>query len=164
MFEKEEILKKIQENKFLKNLDKNTIIFFIEKHFKKITNKKEFEKITKDIKKNLNDIYKQFLTNKYNKKEKLLEKKEFLKILKIHKSTKERFENYKKIYKKIFENYKPKKIADLGCGLNPISYLILKKILKKNIKFFSTDISKKDCDFLNKFFKKSKNTRFSKKL
>lgn len=119
---------------------------------------KNFKMIIKGIRKEIGIVYEIFLTTNFTKKDKILNKitniKESIKILELHKSTRERKDDYKKIYSKIFSKIKPKQITDLGCGLNPISYQILEGIITSKPNYISIDLNQKDMDFLNKYFKK----------
>ena len=55
-----------------------------------------------------------------------------------------------KIYKKIFQEFKPKIIMDLGCGLEPLNYI---KIY--DAKYYCYDINNEEIKKINGFFKKS---------
>ena len=54
-------------------------------------------------------------------------------------------------YKNIFDEFKPKSIADMGCGLEPLRYIIDYKL-----KYYCYDINKQEIDKINEFFKKNK--------
>ncbi|MDP3026296.1 MAG: hypothetical protein Q8N63_01205, partial [Nanoarchaeota archaeon] len=72
--------------------------------------------------------------------------------LESHKSTKERLKIYEGIYKKIFSiTGKPKSILDISSGLNPLSY----KYMDKDTEFIATELTKKDCEELRKYFKQN---------
>jgi len=121
-----------------------------------IEKNKYFKEIVKRVRDELRVVYGSFLTNDFSKKEKLLENQDDIEeLLKIHKSTKERIEFYDEIYDKIFEWYKPKKIADLACGLNPLSYFKIKEITG-DTEYFASDLSSEDMSFLQLFFDKFK--------
>jgi len=63
----------------------------------------------------------------------------------------ERQEFNKELYKKIFKiTKKPKKILDLGCGLNPIYFPY------KNIEYIAVDTNKQALKKVKKHFKKNK--------
>lgn len=146
---------------FLTNGDKRKQL---EQEYKKkqekINKSKIFKEIVKEIREITGIIYGSFLTNEFSKKEKILKKiktkEEVNTLLKLHKSTRERYNFYNEVYSKIFEKFSPQKIADFGCGLNPTSYFLIQKQLKYNPKYFATDLNPKDMDFLNQFFKKYK--------
>lgn len=73
-------------------------------------------------------------------------------LLATHSSTKERLSIYKDIYKKIFQlTLKPFSILDISAGLNPISFSYMD--LPKFTKYYATELTKADCDFLNNYFK-----------
>lgn len=117
---------------------------------------KYVKEFVKEIRAELREVYGVFILKNYEKKEKLLEElkkdpqiKNYDKILNLHKSSKERLPYYIQVYKKIFGiTGKPKKIADLACGLNPVSY----PYLGFNPEYFASDLNEKDCEFLQKFF------------
>lgn len=88
------------------------------------------------------------------RKTKEIEKKIELsnKLLGLHKSTQERMEIYPTIYDKIFAiTGTPKRIIDLGCGMNPASVFYMHLGLD-TIKYYASELSEKDCDFLQKYF------------
>ena len=149
--EDEFILERIR--KFLKT--NGDIRVKLEKEFKlkqdKITKSKVFKEIVKSIRWEIGVIYGSFLTKDFPKKKKFMESN-YKDLLKLHKSTKERIELYEKIYKQIFKWYKPKKIGDLGCGLNPISYEIIERTLKYKPEYFASDLNPEDMKFLNDYF------------
>ena len=149
--EDEFILERIR--KFLKT--NGDVRVKLEKEFKlnqdKITKSKVFKEIVKAIRWEIGIIYGSFLTRDFPKKKKLIENN-YKDLLKLHKSTKERIEFYEEIYKHIFKWCKPKKIGDLGCGLNPISYEIIEKNLKYKPKYFASDLNSEDIKFLNNYF------------
>ncbi len=63
----------------------------------------------------------------------------------------ERREFVKELYKKIFEiTKKPKKVLDLGCGLNPIYFPL------KDITYIACDKEKITLKHVNRHFKKNK--------
>ncbi|MFW6285636.1 MAG: hypothetical protein ACOC16_00530 [Nanoarchaeota archaeon] len=128
------------------------------KGIEKIEKDKEFKKIIKNIRDDLRILYGSFLTNDFLKIKKINLKKSNLNIneyLKLHKSTKERIDYYEQIYDEIFDWYKPKKIADLACGLNPLSYNLIEKKLNYKPFFLAVDLSSQDMLFLNNFFREN---------
>jgi len=77
------------------------------------------------------------------------------KILSSTVSTKERLDDYEFIYNKIFDiTGIPKTILDIGCGLNPISYIYMHI---KELNYYAYDIDESDIQFLNEFFHIMKN-------
>lgn len=88
----------------------------------------EVEKIrlTREL---LHKVFGAFLSSKLLNK-KIINKKTTEEILKKHLSTKERFEFYLKLYKKIFYDSNEKvSVIDLGSGINGLSYNFIKKSL-----------------------------------
>ena len=133
-------LKQQLEKKGLENIEKST----------------PFKKIVKDVRDDLRIIYGSFLTKDFPKLKNQntdLSQANLNTLLKTHKSTKERIEYYNQIYSQIFNWYKPHKIADLACGLNPLTYPLIEKQLTYKPKYFASDLSKEDMNLLNNFFK-----------
>lgn len=76
------------------------------------------------------------------------------KLLLLHKSTAERLGIYPHIYQKIFTiTGLPGKILDLGCGMNPASSKYMKL---KDFTYYASELNEKDCEFIEKYFKKRK--------
>lgn len=158
----------------IKDLPENLILYKINKFFltngdirkklekefevkgDKIVRSKLFKEVVKRIREEIGVVYGSFLTKDFGKKEKFLDKENYLEILKLHKSTRERFDFYNEVYSKIFDWFKPKKIGDLACGLNPVSYFIMKDVLEEDVKYFASDLNPSDMAFLNLFFEKTK--------
>ena len=165
------LIDKILEKKEIKLLDRKIIKRIVLKYFEKNkdiekkflkscdnSKSKIFNFVLKKIRGEIEIIYSSFLKKDFSKKYDILnsnlenEKKVF-EILKTHKSTFERIEFYKVVYDKIFSFFKVKKVIDICCGINPVSYYFL---CDKNLSFECYDINKDDCNFLNLFFKKFK--------
>jgi 16S rRNA (guanine(1405)-N(7))-methyltransferase len=73
--------------------------------------------------------------------------------LKSHKSSRDRLKIYSTLYKDIFSiTGEPKRILDLGCGLNPLSY----SFLGCKPYYIASELSLKDCDKIKKYFKERK--------
>ena len=146
----EELIKKIKSKKPLDRLDNTFVQEFVEDFFKTnykikkkfsegLLKKKDEELIIKSVRNELNKMYGQF----WNSDDLELE---------AHKSSKERLEFYDKVYSFIFSiTGKPKKVLDLGCGLNPLSY----KDIKDGIYFIATELTNYDCEKIRYFFKKN---------
>src|SRR3989338_3527927 len=99
--------------------------------------KSEIKLIVKKIRNELNKIYGQFWFNSLS--------------LKGHKSTKERAGFYSSVYKKIFSvTGSAKKVLDLGCGLNPLTYELIPDY--KNIYFYAVELTSYDCSNIKKIF------------
>ena len=155
------------ENSYVKNilrkeLAKNTkLVDFLKEHELKTLNRSsKYKELIKKIRAHLRRVYGVFVAESSEKREKLLEKltntqgnrKEIhKKLLETHLSTKERVPHYKKIYQKIWEfTKKPKIILDLGCGLNPLSFPWMNL---NRVDYLAVELNKKDCEFLNRYFK-----------
>jgi hypothetical protein len=125
----------------------------------KIRKDRDFKEVIKLIRENIGQKYGQFLTQDFKKKEEKLSKintlEESIDLLKIHKSSRERFDYYDIVYENITKWNKNGSIADLACALNPVSYYFMKKHFK-NINIFACDLNSSDMDFLNNFFLKFK--------
>ena len=161
--------------KFLRKLNDS-------KTYKQFTKSREYKFLIKEIRAELRRVYGVFIMEGYNKRIKLLEElkqaqseEEILeiheKLLLLHKSTKERMQHYDELYETIFDTIndfekdeKEKKILDnknrkdskdrfvfmdLACGMNPISSVYFKE---KIIKYYASDISTEDCEFLKDYF------------
>jgi 16S rRNA (guanine(1405)-N(7))-methyltransferase len=75
-------------------------------------------------------------------------------ILEKHSSTRERLPHYSELYQKIFSiTGKPSTILDLGCGINPLS---IKFMDLKDVSYYAYDISEKEVELINSFFKEEK--------
>ena len=71
-------------------------------------------------------------------------------ILSTHSSTNERLSFYGQLYSKLFAiTGKPKTILDLGCGINPFSFLYM-KLEKCN--YYAYDINEEEINSINKCF------------
>ncbi len=107
----------------------------------------------KEVRRNCNIAYGMFLAKDIKKLNIYLKELEINpdslemhnKILSIHKSTKERLNNYKKIYKRILDK-KVESILDIGSGLNVFSY----PYIDKEVKYYAVDL---DVEVIKKYFK-----------
>ena len=147
----ESLIRKIKEKKSLENLDDEFIKEYVNNYFKdnpkikeilekhpKPERSKEFKDIIKEVRNEMNRMYGIFKLDKNL-------------ALESHTSTMERIRIYPYIYKKIFSiTGEPKRILDISCGLNPLSY----KYLGYKPHYIATELTKKDCDILEKYFKK----------
>jgi len=168
----EKILKKVKSHKKYKNIADKIVLDEIKKYLKSNPISREdaskktlgvLDKQTiKGIRANLHKTYSSFQTKNKAKANIYLEelkktktKKQLFettdKLLSLTLSTKERLNDYSKIYRQIFKiTGEPRKIIDLGAGLNPFSYPYMG--LKK-LTYYSYDINTEDIKFLNKYFK-----------
>ncbi len=150
----EQLLKKIKAKKPLEKLDDNYVRPFILEYFRKNPKIKKkldaysekdvekslfFEKIVKAIRNELNKSYGVFWLKEGSSFE-------------AHSSTYERKEIYSELYHQIFSiTGVPSRILDLSAGLNPLSYPYMKPFKGT---YFATELTKKDCETLEKIFKK----------
>lgn len=158
--QKKEILLKIKQSRKYKAVSKEIILTEIERYFKKNPEHERYKdkKILSEIKSELHKIHGSFQKVSRRKRgeyfEELKTNPENLgiikKILLTNRSTKERIEYYEDIYKKIFEiTGKPKTIVDLGCGLNPFSFIFMNL---ERVSYFAYDIDEEDISFINEYF------------
>ena len=117
---------------------KNTLI---EKEWNKRS--KEYKQFKKRVRKQLRTIHGVF----YKYKDKTYT--EWENMLERHRSTKERLKWYGNLYSWI-ENKNIESLMDIGCGYNPLSYLIFDDIKK----FYCTDINREDKYIVQTFFDK----------
>ena len=118
---------------------------------------KKFKEIIKSIKAKIHLSYGSFQTKDKGKRDEYLRNIQGINDYKNHDlilstsiSSKERLNDYKTLYRNIFKiTGKPKKIIDLGCGLNPISYPY---IGITDLIYKAYDIDKEDCNFINNYF------------
>jgi 16S rRNA (guanine(1405)-N(7))-methyltransferase len=153
-----DFLKQVKKNKKYSSIADEIILEEISNYLKK----NKIEKITKqdikEIRKNLHRIYSSYIRGKKSKRNKILEELKnspdnlemINRILATAVSTKERLDCYPKIYSEIFRlTIQPRTIMDIGCGLNPVSYLYMNL---KELNYYAYDIDNEDIDFLNDFF------------
>jgi len=159
----QELLNKIKTSKKYKSIADEIIIKEINDYLNKNKIKNISKYDIKQIKKSLHMNYASFQTGKKNKTSKYLDdlknkidnneniNEETRKLLSVTLSTKERFDDYKKIYSQIFQiTGKPKTIIDLGCGFNVFSYPLMNL---NELTYCAYDINEEDIDYLNKYFK-----------
>ncbi len=156
------LIQKIKEKKEFSGLDDSFVQSQVESFLKRNPKlaalsiqpkQKELKAIVKGVRASLRKLV------VYASKEKIpdigrfkgLNKKEFQElcqnILQQNTSTKERTAIYPSLYKEI-KKLKPKRILDLGCGLNPLS-LILSDWQGE---YFAYDINQEEISFLQTFF------------
>jgi 16S rRNA (guanine(1405)-N(7))-methyltransferase len=125
--------------------------------YQKFRRSKEHELLLKAVRQGLRQVYGVFILDDYKKRHELLEElkdtptiADHERILSLHKSSQERIDIYLVVYKKIFEHTGvPKKILDLGCGLNPVSY----PFLGCRPEYTACDLAEKDLQFIAEYFK-----------
>lgn len=155
------LISDIKKNKKYKSISDAVVENEIKNYLKSNLNSSE-KSIIKEVRAKLHKNYSVFQTRKKKKIEKYLDelknsnsKKQNLeiinKILSSVLSTKERLNDYPKIYENIFEiTGKPKTIVDLGAGLNPFSIIYMNL---DDFNYYSYDINEEDIKILNEFFK-----------
>ncbi len=167
------VVSDIKKKKELSALDEDFILTHLQEYLRRNpkqistiqeinTKSKNYKLLIKEVRSVLRRLYGLFRSDaKGNERKKLVEqfceekdaKKQeqlLIKILETHASTKERLAIYSKLYEKIFEiTQKPKKIMDLGCGINPFSIMFMK--LEK-CAYYAYDISKDEIATLQEFF------------
>ncbi len=153
-------------NEFLNKKIREEIKKLSKEEINKIKNRKssEYKRIIKSLRAELRRIHGVFQRKNQKKRQELIkklskttnneEKKTIIReILKTHQSTLERMNYYEEAYKKIFSiTGKPKKILDLGCGLNPLSYYFL----DCKPEYYCGDINDEEIKIINDFFKEEK--------
>lgn len=158
-----EFLKNIKSSKKYKTLSEDIIIKEIKDYLRKNPKISSVNKQSlKEIKSNLHRIYSSYQTKKKNKRNSYLEElKKAIdnngsldnindKLLRITLSTTERINDYKLLYDSIFQlTGKPKTITDIGCGLNPLSFSLMRL---GDLNYYAYDIDTSDIEFLNKYF------------
>ncbi|MEK6955792.1 MAG: hypothetical protein AABW52_03985 [Nanoarchaeota archaeon] len=153
-----QLIKKIKEKKTLSNIDDSFVEKFIililkqnskleAKYKKNLLKEKDREHIVKLVRNELNKRYGQFWEKTVDRDTKSeLE-------LELHSSTRERERIYPEVYEKIFEiTGKPKKILDLGAGLNVLSY----DLIGKNVYYYVNELTEKDCEIISNYLKENK--------
>ena len=131
----------------------------------KIEKSKQLKTIIKEVRAKLRAVFGVFYNTGFENVTKLINKITSenadiicFDILKLHKSSDERLRNYEEIYDNInaIIKIKPQKILDLACGFNPFSYFFIEESFGCKPEYICCDISNKDIDNINLFFKKIK--------
>jgi 16S rRNA (guanine(1405)-N(7))-methyltransferase len=163
---KKDILRKVKDHKKYRSISDSVVEKEIEEVLR-VDSKMGDKELVKEVRKILHRLYSSYQTGKKGKRDKYLERLKILvsdknkdgeefdalvsEMLSITLSTKERLEDYDEIYSKIFSiTGKPKRIVDLGCGMNPLSFPLMG--LSK-LEYFGYDIDIDDIRFLNEYFK-----------
>jgi hypothetical protein len=152
--------------RFLKKLESS-------KTYKQFTKSREYKFLIKEIRAELRRVYGVFILEGYEKRKKLLEQLKTAeseeerrelhdKLFLLHKSTKERMDHYEELYQTIFDTVADLDIEeksldlhhkhvfmDLACGMNPLSSFLFKDKIRK---YYASDISREDCEFLKDYF------------
>ena len=146
--ENKELIKKITSKKEFSNLPKLDVEKIFERFNKENYVDEEKIKLTREL---LMKVYSVFLSRKLLSK-KILDKKSSEEILKKHVSTRERFEYYSEIYKKLLKGFEKVTVIDLGSGINGFSY----SYFPKKVKYVGVEAVGQLVDLTNEYFKKNK--------
>jgi len=144
---RQELLKKIVEKKEFSDLPefdvKKVLDLFDQPHR---TNEEKI-KLSRDLLRKMYSVFvsDKLLINRDNPPEWFLKK---------HLSTKERFEDYEKIYTRIFQRFPTKKIhvIDLGAGINGLSY----DFFPKKVDYVGVEAVGQLVNLMNNYFQKEK--------
>jgi 16S rRNA (guanine(1405)-N(7))-methyltransferase len=162
-----DFIEKVKEKKELRNIDDKFIEDVINKlkidvSIIKIDHPKTYKEELKAVRKELRRKYGLFITKEAKKKDIIIEhlkngenlRELCIKMLKTHRSSKERLEFYSEIYNKIFSKVdKISSVMDLACGMNPFSYIFIPEYKEK--KYICVELNQADCKTINEFFKAS---------
>ncbi len=151
---KEVVIKSILESKKYRSLSADVVkrvVDSLEGRYKKCG---DLERRSKEI---LHQIWGAYYSTRpdFNKLyEKLVEdrsEQSLLNILKIHSSTSERIDSYAEIFDEVFKRVgRIDSILDIGCGFDPLFFLIYKMHDFRN--YTSIDIDIDEIEFLNRVF------------
>lgn len=128
------------------------------KNFDQFSRSKEYDALLKTVRKELRAVYGVFQGDKRDVLLKspgeMKEKEAVIKeILMSHTSTRERIPYYDEIACELTKRIPtPKRIIDLGCGMNPVAYHYFAKHGWKP-EIFASDISSQDMEFLTDAFR-----------
>ncbi len=142
-FVRERIEKVLRSDKTI--LDK----YAASRDFGQFSRSKEYEKLLKAVRRELRTIYGVFQETGRGR---LLATGSIDRLLASHTSTRERLPYYDRIYKELADRIPaPKKLLDLGCGMNPLSYGYMVRHGWRPF-ILASDISSADMDFLSRCF------------
>ncbi len=149
----DDLIKEIKQKKELSDLPDYLVEKVLSNYVSKnklslALNKKSRKLIIKEIRSELRRYAGQYNSISESKRKKLISSNQSEKLLKIHKSTRERLEEYSDI-KKFIKKINPKSILDLGCGLNPLA------LAKKGMLYYAYDIKNEDIKTISDFFSKN---------
>lgn len=141
---KEELIKKITEKKDFSQLPLKDVETAFNKFDKPFYVDEEKIKLTRDL---LRKVFSVFTSEKLLS----IKEKDPEWILKKHLSTRERFDFYSDLYKRIFKDFKKENLTvfDLGAGINGFSY----SFFPKNISYIGVEGMKQLVDLMNHYFK-----------
>lgn len=145
------ILLELTKTKKYKNLSDELILPIIQKYEPQTDDMRtsEFKESLKLMKRELHKAYAVYFENKDKIKKLISSGGKEEEIMNLHSSTKERLVNYPQFYKEIFKfTGVPKRIADLGCGLNPLSY----KYLGSKPHYLAVDVDPFSVQMVSQYF------------
>lgn len=148
-----ELIEKIKKKKEYSEIPDKDVLMILEKY--RGTGWGE-EELIKKARNKLHKMYSSTVSRKILNSN-ILNKKTNEEILKKHLSTMERFENYNKIYEKLFFDMSHKSgmvsVIDLGAGINGLSFNFLKKHIKG---YIAVEAVGQLVNLTNEYFEKAK--------
>jgi hypothetical protein len=145
---KQELLEKVMAKKEFSQLPKRDVELALEKFENKNLNDYQKFKLTRQF---LRKIFSGFSSRKVFSSEGKSSEWYLMK----HKSSKERFSNYGKIYSICLKGFDKASVIDLGAGINGLSYEFFKKTGVK-VDYVAVEALGQFVDLMNSFFKKEK--------
>ncbi|MBN1275228.1 hypothetical protein JXA12_02965 [Candidatus Woesearchaeota archaeon] len=120
---------------------------------------REYRRSVKEVRAELREIYGVFQNSSNEKREQLLvrlgaahgvdeERRIIGQLLNTHKSTGERQDHYRELYGRLFARDPPRRVLDIGCGMNPLAY----RWLPGKPAYTCCDVSEEDMAFVRSFF------------
>ena len=149
------IVKEVMAKKEYQGLDENFVSSVVSKFYGKydLSKKTQKSKFIKEVRAKLREVYGAFRARNYDRRWKFFDKlegwddkKNMENILRLHLSTRERYQYYDQLYKWIREYIDFNSVLDLGCGFNVFSMPWMRKV-----SYYGIDINKDDVEFCNKY-------------
>jgi len=147
--DKFDLIKKVMKKKeFSKLPEKDVLIAF--SHFeRRQCSDDEKVKLTRDL---LRKVFSAFINVRIFS----FKKRGYEDVLRKHKSTRERFDNYNEVYSRIFKGLDKKlSIFDFGAGVNGFSFSFFNK-LKYKVDYYGFESVGQLVDLMNNYFKREK--------
>ncbi|MFC1682466.1 hypothetical protein ACFL0X_02530, partial [Nanoarchaeota archaeon] len=144
---KKEIYEKIISKKEFSQLPEKDVEFAWNHFEKREVGDEEKIRLTRDL---LRKVFSVFTSSKLLNV-KISDKKSAEEILKKHISTRERFDFYGEVYRRLLKNYSNLTIFDLGCGVNGFSY----GFFPKNTIYIGIEAIGQLVDLQNYYFEKN---------
>ncbi len=142
------VLEKIHEKREFSQIPEKDIEMAFSHFEKRQASEEEKIKLTREL---LRKIFSAFISKKLLS----LKNKEPEWILRKHISTRERLPYYKKIYERIFRNYKQASVVDLGAGINGFSYKFFKQS-GINVNYTAVESVGQLTELMNYYFEKNR--------